>query len=141
MAKSKSRKKNTNATASKPNKKDVVLTHATKSTKEEDIEDIIATKVYLSELELAKLDGAQARRDLQTALMDKTKLQQDMLTVSYREQMAGLKALHRNHDASRREITDEYNDVLKSIEERLGITMSECTVADDGAVTHQDDIG
>lgn len=107
----------------------------------EEIEDIIEEKPYLTKLELAQLDAAQARISLQAALMDKTKLQQAQCTREYQDNFAALKALFRNHEASKREITEEYHQVLRGVESRLGITMSECTVADDGAVTHQDDIG
>ncbi len=103
-------------------------------------EDLLGEKVYLTELEMSKLDGGEARRALQTALIDKTRLQQEILTVRYREDMAALKSRSRSHEASIREITSEHNAVLESIEKRLGIKMSECTVADDGAVTHQEDI-
>lgn len=136
MVKSKAKKSKKEKKTTKP---------ASKSTKgagisNEEIENFVEEKVCLTELEMAKLDGGDARRRLQSALIDKTRLQQEILTVKYREDMAALKALLRNHEASRREITSGYNEVLASIEVRLGIKMSECTVADDGAVTQQADI-
>jgi hypothetical protein len=104
-----------------------------------DIEDIMV-KPKLTELEMAKLDGFRTRAELQISVMDRVRLQMALLSIRYKEEQAVLKGKLKSSDNSREEAMLAYNSLMAEIETRLGVKMEECVVADDGTLTHQDEI-
>ena len=103
--------------------------------KEEDLE---LGDMFLTDLELARLDLYQSKAQLQSEIIEKIKLKIELVDMAYRDNRAVLKNTMRGCDASQTEARTEYNNQLKEIEERLGIKMAEYAVSENGALIHQD---
>jgi hypothetical protein len=103
--------------------------------------DEVMDKPKLTELEMVKLDGLRTRAELQISVMDRIRLQMELLSIRYKEEQAVLKGKLKSSDNSREEAMLVYNSLMVEIETRLGVKMEECVVADDGTLTHQDEIG
>ena len=99
------------------------------------------TRPKLTELELTRLELYEARRDLQSSVLDKLKFKMDLLGIRYMEEKAIIQGQMKSTDNSRDEFTQAYNAQIAAIEKRLGINMKKCLVADDGTVTFDEDIG
>ena len=99
------------------------------------------TRPKLTELELTRLELYEARRNLQSAVLDKLKFKMDLLGIRYMEEKAVIQGRMKSTDNSRDEFTQAYNAQIAAIEKRLGINMKKCLVADDGTVTFDEDIG
>ncbi len=104
-------------------------------------EEPIVDTISITPEEVARLEAYEARAGLQSALIEKLQLRMELLGIRYREEIGVMKGQMRGADNSRDEIMRESNALVGEIETRLGIKMSEYTVADDGTLTHEGDIG
>ena len=95
----------------------------------------------LEEIEIAKLDLHSTRMQLQIQIKEKLNLGVQLLGIKYQEERSMIKVKMMGCENSRIEARDDYNMIIKQIEERFGIKMSEYIVSDDGTLTHEKDIG
>ena len=103
------------------------------------IDDEMALK--LEQLEMAKLDLHSTRVQLQVQIKEKLSLAVQLLGIKYQEERNVLKAKMMGCENSRIEAKDDYNAIIRDVENRFKINMSEYIVADSGVLTHEKDVG
>lgn len=124
----------------KPRKKVVRKPAASVQTPVEKIDDM-PEPLQMKQDERNQLELHETRSQLQTAIIEKTKFQIDLLGIKYAQEKAVLTGIIRQADNSRTEARDDYNTVVARIEQRMGIKLSEYIVADNGVLTHEADVG
>ena len=97
-------------------------------------------ELKLTQLEIARLDLHQARNDLQLQIIEKFKGKLLLHTLDYQREQAIMKGKIRDSENSGKEAREDYNAQIKAIEKRLDVDMKKYIVADDGTLTHEDDL-
>lgn len=98
-------------------------------------------ELRLTELELARLDLHDTRIRLQQTIVEKLKFKQAIVTTEYQKEMGAVKGKIAEANGSISEAQQDSNAQVNDIEKRLGIKLSEYTVADDGTLTKESDLG
>lgn len=106
-----------------------------------DERDNIENEMVVTETEMLKMDLHMTRVQLQTQIREKFNLATQLLAVKYQEERSVLKAKMMGCDNSRAEARDDYNAIIRGVEQRFKINMSEYVVADNGVLTHEQDVG
>lgn len=102
------------------------------------VSDMDREHMHLLPIELSQLQLHQVRMQLQSNLMEKLKLQDDLLAIDYRNKHAEIRGHMKSAEDSRSEAARDYNAQIASIESRLGIRMAEYSVDDiTGILRHE----
>jgi hypothetical protein len=113
------------------------MTKENKKNKDTEIEE---KELKLTELEISNLDLHQNRRSLQQEIMKRIQLQIELLDIKYKNERDLLRNYLRGADSSSASAGRDYNDTLRSIENRLNIKMSKYVTKDDGTLIREKDI-
>jgi len=129
---------------SKKNKEETTMeteVKETNDTMENDEKEQSNELKIVTELELAKLDLNKARTDMQATVLQNIEMKMEIIKRDYVANREALKVKHVDTARSLEQCKSDYNNTVKSIENRLGIDMSKCTVRDDGIVIEFDEKG
>jgi len=88
----------------------------------------------LTKMEMMELDLNQARVDMQATVLQNLQMKEKILSGEYAKQRDHLRLKQRDTAISMEQCKEEYNQTRISIQERLGISLDECTVRQDGVI-------
>lgn len=88
----------------------------------------------LTKMEVMELDLNQARVDMQATVLQNLKMKEQILAGEYQRQRDHLRTKQRDTVISMEQCKEEYNQTRINIQERIGISLDECTVRQDGVL-------
>lgn len=88
----------------------------------------------LTSLELMSLDLNQARVDMQATVLDNLKMKERIINGEYAMQRDLLRKKQMDTAASMEKCKEDYNQIRQSIQKRLGLSLDDCTVRQDGVL-------
>jgi len=138
------KKKGSKMSAKKPSKNTTPVTAPEEVDEvagaDEDKEDPSAGQMSLTPFELSQLSLHNVRQALQTSVIDKLKLEDQMLAIKYREDHAVIQGKLKGCKDSRTEAQHDYNGQIAEVEKRLGIVIAEYAIDDvTGTLRHEDE--
>ena len=88
----------------------------------------------LTSLELMELDLNQARVDMQATVLENLKMKERIINGEYALQRDLLRKKQRDTAVSMEQCKEAYNLTRINIQERLGLSLDNCTVRQDGVI-------
>lgn len=88
----------------------------------------------LTPLEMARLELHETRMQLQTAIIEKFKHRNELLSIEYQRNKSLIQEKMRQAGNSRTEAQNDYTAQRDEAEKRLSISFHNCTISDDGLI-------
>ena len=95
----------------------------------------------LTKFELSQLDLHQARVDMQATVLQNLQMKEELLRIDYVQKRDVLRGKQLDTTRSMEECKTDYNRTRVDIQERLGMSLDNCTVRQDGTVIEIDEDG
>jgi len=92
-------------------------------------------ELQLTALEVKEIDLLQARKEAQNYALESLLSKEALLGMKHKQEIAELRVKQLNTKNSMKQIAQENNAFLRGIEDRLGITLADYAIREDGSLT------